>query len=262
MDDYMKNYNNLTKTVIYNFKVGDGGIGDYLKFFMFALDICIKNNYKLYYLVNNIPLEKYLRLNTNNMYIKRIDLQNIIHLNDINCVNDIKPGFHYIIKPQLFYSTFDYNNITIPIQDVFYFTDEIISNSQLLCNYDNYISLHLRLGDKYLETDVNFVQCPQDTRYYDENKIFEFIENNQNENIIFFCDNQNYKLKLKEKYNNIIIINSEIGHTSLYNTTKKQILDSITEFYIVTNSNRIYSASNSGFSIVASLYKRIPLFKF
>ncbi len=260
----MKIYNTLTKTIIYDFNIGDGGIGDCIKFFMFALNICIKYNYKLCYLVNNILLEKYLILNTiNNMYIKRNDLQNIININNINniyCANDIKQNFHYIIKPQLFYSTFDYNNINIPIQEVFNFSDKVILNSKLLCNYNNYISIHLRLGDKYLETDINFIQCPQDTRYYDESKLFECIENNQHENIIFFCDNNNYKLKLKEKYNNLIIINSDIGHTSLNNTTDKQILDAITEFYIITNSKRIYSASNSGFSIVASLYKKTLIF--
>ena len=89
--------------------------------------------------------------------------------------------------------------------------------------------------------------------------MFNFIEENRNKNIIFFCDNKNCKLMLKEKYNNIIILNSNIGHTSLTNTTDTQILDAITELYIMTNSHEIYAASNSGFSIIASKFKNIPL---
>lgn len=78
--------------------------------------------------------------------------------------------------------------------------------------------------------------------------------------IFFFCcDNNNYKLKLKEKYSNIIITNCDIGHTSLTNTTAKQILDGITEFYILTNSKIIFAASYSGFSIMASKFNKILL---
>ena len=33
-----------------------------------------------------------------------------------------------------------------------------------------------------------------------------------------------------------IITNCQIGHTSLLNTTLKQLLDGITEFYILTSS--------------------------
>jgi hypothetical protein len=264
MNNYFEIYNNLTKIVIYDFNIGDGGIGDCFKFYMYALDLCIKNNYKLLYLINNIPLESYLKLKMSdsyNMYITKDQMlsHNINNIKDMNEFMNITDDFYHVIKPELFYPTFTFNDIKIPVQDVFYFTEEIILNSQLVCKYDNYISLHLRLGDKYLETEASFIQCIYDVRNYNEERIFEFIENNKHENIIFFCDNNSYKLKLKEKYDHIIIINSDIGHTSLRNTTIKQTIDGLSEFYIMTNSNRIYCGSYSGFSTVASLYKRIPL---
>jgi len=119
--------------------------------------------------------------------------------------------------------------------------------------------LHLRFGDKYLETNKNYIQCLYDTRDYNEKEIFKFIEENQNKNIIFFCDNNTYKLKIKKIYNNIIITNCEIGHTSLTNTTEKQVLDSITEFYLMTNSDEIIMCSQSGFPLCASKFKNIPI---
>ena len=65
---------------------------------------------------------------------------------------------------------------------------------------------------------------------------------------------------LKNKYNNINILNCHIGHTCLSNTTDVQTLDAVTEFYLMTKSEKIFSASNSGFSIMASKYRNIPIF--
>jgi hypothetical protein len=63
------------------------------------------------------------------------------------------------------------------------------------------------------------------------------------------------KQKIKEKYNNIYITSGEIGHTSFTITTKKQVLDTVTEFYLLTNSKKIYAASRSNFSWSASIFK-------
>jgi hypothetical protein len=161
-----------------------------------------------------------------------------------------------IVVPNMFYSSI-HTNFTIKINEVFYFTDEVKENSKKIFLYDKpYVSIHLRLGDKYLETDPEYILCKDNTRDFSEENIYKFIENN--ENIFFCCDNNSYKLKIKEKYPNIIITNCKIGHTSLNNTTNEQILDAITEFYILTNSQMIYGASYSGFSIVASKFNNIP----
>ena len=189
------------------------------------------------------------------MYINsNTHFKNISNIDDIHLIEN-----KYIkVTPYTFYANFKYEDITINIQDVFYFTDDVINNRYILLpDISNYISLHLRLGDKYLETSSEFVLCKDDSRTYSEDNLFKFIE--ENCNIIFFCDNNNYKRKIKEKYDKIIITKCDIGHTSLSNTTDKQVLDTITEFYIMTESQRIYYASNSGFSIIASKFKNIPL---
>jgi hypothetical protein len=49
MDKYINNYYSFDNSIIYNFNVGYGGIGDCIKFFMFILDYCIINNIRLYY---------------------------------------------------------------------------------------------------------------------------------------------------------------------------------------------------------------------
>jgi len=245
MDIYINNYESFDKKQIYNFKLGDGGLGDCIKYFMFVLESCMKHNIRLYYKKNNIEIENYIKLKYDKMYIDADAIK------QLDCVE--------IITPQMCYS--NNNCFSIYIKDVFYFTDEVkINCKDLFPSYiTNYISIHLRLGDKYLETETNYVVCKNDTRFFLEEKLYTFIENNHNKNIFFCCDNNNYKLKIKEKYNNIIVTNCVIGHTSLSNTTKKQVLDAISEFYILVNSEMIFAASRSGFSIIASKFNNIPL---
>ena len=268
MDEYIKKYDQLDKVIVYHFTKDHGGIGDCIKFFIYTLQLCIKNNYKLYYEINNLPLEKYLKLKHSKMYIKTEDIKNRNKINDVKDIENINSNNHNIVVTYIYYKIPNlYDEINLNCNDVFYFTDEVkinsdnILSSNITSNIRPYISLHLRLGDKYLETDKNFVICKSDERLFSEEKIFNFIEENHNKNIIFFCDNNNYKKKLKEKYKNIIIANSIIGHTGLRNTTLKQTLDAISEFYLITRSEKIYCGAESGFSIIASKFNNIPLIK-
>jgi hypothetical protein len=246
MDNYINSYEKFTNKIVYDFNHGSGGIGDYIKFFMFALELCIKNNTRLYCKINNIEIEKYIKLKYNQMYVTENDIKKI------DCVE--------IVTPVTYYHNINYN-YSVNIKDVFFFTNEVKVNSERLFPLDinNYTSIHLRLGDKYLETEKIYILCKEDTRFFSEEKIYNFIEKNNDKKLFFCCDNNNYKLKIKEKYNNIIITNCSIGHSSLPNTTNKQVLDSVTEFYILTKSNTIFAASRSGFSIIAAQFNNIPL---
>ena len=260
MEEYLKKYDKLNKYLVFDFKIGSGGIGDLIKFFIYLFNHCIKHDIKIHYLINNIPLEKYLRLINNKLYIKNEEINNKIKIQYKNELFTIQPNIYYIVEPHIIYDIYSYDTI-IPYDIVFEFPEIVKINCQTILdnNYNNYISLHLRLGDKYLETDDNYIQCLFDTRNYNEETIFNFIEENYDKNIIFLCDNHAYKLKIKEKYNKIIITNSKIGHTSLTNTTDKQVLDAITEFYLMTKSEKIVISSYSGFSIMAAKFKNIPI---
>ena len=263
MENYLKTYDNLDKRIIYTFDKCGGGIGDYLKFFMYLLDFCIKYDIKICYLENDIYNEKYIKLKYEKMYITRKELIgiNINYITHINEIENTEKGKTYIIQNMgLFYDTINYNNLIYPLQDLFYFSEEVIKNAEITnINNMNYISIHVRLGDKFLETDKSYVNCKEDVRRYNEERLFNFIEENSEKNILFFSDNNSYKLKLKNKFNNIIITDYEIGHTGLANITEKQALNAMTEFYLMTNSEHIYKTSNSGFSTMASKFKNIPV---
>ena len=245
MDQYILDFEKYNYSIVYDFNIGDGGLADCIKFFMWNLKSAINNKFKLYYKINNIPIERYLKLLHNKMYF-----------NTINIGSNVK-----FIKPNQFYNLYSDDDITIPISDVFLFSDEIINNANKLINEYNiapkYISLHLRLGDKFLETDKKYVQCKEDKRNFDINKIDDFLKNNINNNIVFFCDNNQFKKNFLEKNKNVISFNSNICHTGLKNTTN--VLDTITELYIMSKSEKIISASKSGFSIIASKFNNIPI---
>lgn len=243
MDHYLLHFDNYEEAAIYDFKLGDGGIGDCIKHFVYLLEKCMEKKKKIYYLINDAPIEKYLILKHNKMYIRRDEFKNLKK--------------YYIYRPQELYKIYQSNN-NLRYDTIFTFSQKIVNNSLLLLpkGLNNYISLHLRLGDKHLETNKYFVICKNDVRKYNINKIDEIIKNN--DNIIFFCDNNEFKEKMREKHNKLIILNSKIGHTSLKNTSESQIIDTITEFYIMTNSQKIIAASNSGFSSIASKFKKIP----
>lgn len=261
----MSRYDTLKKQLIYDFKVGYGGIGDLLKFFIYTLRLCIKHNVRLYYLVNNIPLEKYIKLKNPKMYISKESTagRRYNQIQTASEIGAIRPNECAFICPWALYSSFTFEEDTeINADEVFYFSDEVKSNVKniLQCEVSpQYTSIHLRLGDKFLETDKSFVLCKDDARDYSEEALFKFIRGNSDRRLLFFCDNGAYKLKIKETFENIMITDSKIGHISLSNTTDAQVLDTVTEFYILTNSDEIVCASQSGFSKMASLFGRTPM---
>ena len=253
MENYINNYDSLNEIIVYDFNIGNGGIGDCIKYFMYILDSCIRNNIKLHYKKNNIELENYIKLKYEIMYINNDDI-----LNNYKIVN---PSTYYRIISDSYSE--NNNGYCININDVFYFSREVIVNSQHIFPpyITDYISIHLRLGDKFLELEKDLIDCKEDTRNFSEDNINKVIEVNTDKYIFFCCDNNSFRQNLKEKYNNIIISNGEIGHTSYTITSNKQLLDTITEFYILTKSKKIYGASQSGFSIVAANFNNIPYIK-
>ena len=68
-----------------------------------------------------------------------------------------------------------------------------------------------------------------------------------------------WQYRIKNKYSNIILTTVEVVHTGFKNIDEKKILDTITEFYIMTNSDEIIAFSESGFPIIASKFNNIPI---
>ena len=157
---------------------------------MHVLEGCVKNNTRLYYKINNLEIENYIKLKHDKMYIHE---DHIKQFDNVKIVTTNHPNFS--------------SKYSIDIKDVFYFTDEVKMNANYLfpMGITDYISIHLRLGDSFLETERNYIICKADKRDFSEEKLYQLIEDNYDKNVFFCCDNNSYKLKIKDKYNKIII---------------------------------------------------------
>ena len=251
VDDYLNECDSYSKKVVFVFGKTNGGIGDLTKFFTYLLEQCIKNKIRLYYLLTGDPIDKYIKLDSR-FYITRLEHQ--LYLQSIHLLPEILDNVLYVVTPQLMYIIDIYDNISIPLHYIFHFSDDVIQRAEPYIK--DYISVHLRLGDKFLETDKHFVMVPYDVRAFHEQTLFAFLEK---QNVFFFCDNKGYKQRVKQMFPHIQITDFDIGHTSFLNTTDQQMIDGLAEFYLLSKSKHIYKASYSGFSIMASKMYHCPI---
>ena len=266
MDEYFEKYDSLTKTFVFNFNIGSGGIGDLTRGILYLLEICKRYDIR-FYVNTNSPVFNYLKPLYQKICISSdapLLGSNPILIHKTSDIEHIEPnklysGMHELVYPDFCDVTL-LNRLQYTLADLFYFSDEVKENARkYMKDCLSYISIHVRLGDKHLETDKRFVMCHLDERVFDEAALFHLIETNENKTIYLFCDNNAYKQKIKNIYNFVNIINYNIGHTSLHNTTAEQVLNSVTDFYLLSMSEHIYSMTCSGFPRMASKYKNTPI---
>ena len=160
LNNYIQNFQRYNSIIVYDFNLGDGGIGDYLKFFMIILTYCMSNNMRFYCKTNDIDIQKYIKLKHDILNITSAELSKMKNV----CIR----------KPQYYYGNGVHYNYDIQLNEIFIFDKSIelnVKNVTSLLDSNDYISIHLRLGDKFLETDKKFVLCINDTRIYSEEKI-------------------------------------------------------------------------------------------
>lgn len=145
----------------------------------------IQNDIQVYCLQNNILIQKFIKFKHKIM---------IISHEEISKLNDFE-----IHTPYQHYHEADNIDFPFSANDLFEFSDEIKQNSKLILPSmpNDYTSIHLRLGDKFLETDKNFVICKNDTRDFDEQKLYEFIRNNSDKVMTIIPTDLKLKTHLK-----------------------------------------------------------------
>jgi hypothetical protein len=258
IENYLNEYSTFKKYIVYEFR-NIGGIGDMLRFYSFLFSVCMKHKIRLYYLQTGIEIEKYIQLKHKIMYItpQEISHSAVLNIDNIDDIEKLQDNIYYIAYPNHLYSVYNIEIAFSPLNNILYFTDEIVTFANKILNSSNYNSVHLRLGDKFLEVEQQYIICKDDKREYNEDKLIDFFKNNKN--IVFFCDNMKYKQKMKELFPDIIVTNLKIGHTALNCTTQNESFNTVVEFYLLSNSAHIYKASDSGFSIMASKFNNIPI---
>ena len=257
MEKYIQEYDSYNTTIVYYFTYGSGGIGDMLKYFMYLLSFCMKKKIQLKYFLNDYPINNFIKLKYDKMYEKTKG--DYVELTHVNQLTQLRKNVKYLVQPFILYKINDINKyIPFQISNVFYFTKEITDIYSVVKPYN---SIHLRLGDKFIETPEHFKACPNDVRQYNEEALVRYIRENSEKRHLFFCDSRKYKNKIRENFSSIRIIDHDIGHTSYVNTSNKQMKNTIVDFYLICKSDLIVAASKSGFSEIASYFYNSPIIR-
>lgn len=244
------NNENENNDIVYEFKLGYGGIGDFIKFMRICkIESEIKN--VNFYIDFDHPLNKYIKIN--NKFIWNGDDK-----------HNVK-----IVKPFVYYQRFDKNcalqrDTLNPIDfkplNYFDLSQECKTRYDFLKNKNNipdiYEGIHIRLGDSQLDSTKN---NKQDERVGDldiYSNLDNLVKSKRDTTFVLFVDNEKVKNEIYSKYNNIKILDIDIVHTSDKNEDI-QILDNLCDFLFLSNSKVIHSFTKSGFPIVASwMYQR------
>ena len=250
MEEYLAGWDTYKKGAVLTTIPGQGaGVGDYVKYFMYLLQFCMKVKYRIHYLTGR-PEEKYLKLVDDRMYITEEEMN-----------RQHKNGMLMVQTPLVYYDTFCWSDIILNASDVFKFTDEVVQNKKTILNHEgDYICMHVRLGDKFLETSKDNVIVKHDTRSFDEKLVNDFIKNNQDKTIVMMSDNKAFREKIKGYHDNVKITTGKIGHTGLSGMLlSTETLDAITELYILTKSKKVVVCTESGFPIISKFFDNTEL---
>jgi len=224
--------------MIYTYDYNNGGLADMIKFFM--VSVYIADYYKLDFHIDiKHPIKNFLIIN--DKFKCNFDYSEYEYLSEHNNLNYMITNNKKFIYNTLSYFNNSFDNKKIPnsayLLDKYNFYD-YINFSPEIYNYVynlmdiskfNYISIHIRYGDKYVQDSKDFFADDRidKTKNYDD-IIQKIIQNNKMNKIYFFCDNNEIKNIYIKKYSELNILNNNtILHLSYDNNDKysKEIIE-------------------------------------
>tara|TARA_Y100000385_G_C13066656_1_gene627038 strand:+ start:1018 stop:1839 length:822 start_codon:yes stop_codon:yes gene_type:complete len=252
--DKTEKFSNTNKNLIFEFKLGYGGIGDFIKFMRLCLNDSIKENKKFYINLDH-PMNKFIKINPKfkfNNKIKNITIR--------------KPFEYYGKYPTSYYLNLNKINKFNPM-DYFKFSDDCLQNLSDLKKKnkipDNYEAIHIRLGDSKMEGLNSKDNRTDKINIYE--KVNDLILKNKKKIFVLFMDNDKVKKEISSMYKNIRILDIKIIHTSECYDKKSRNLNlknNICDFILLAQAKKIHSITYSGFSIVASWLYSKPFIKY
>jgi hypothetical protein len=243
--------NKSDKDIVYEFKSGYGGIGDFIKFMRICkIESEIKN--VKFHIDFDHTLNKYVKINNN--FTDNYDKNNV-----------------RIVKPFDYYKRFNedcalqkdtLNPPDFKPLNYFEFSQECMTRYDFLKNKNNipdiYEGIHIRLGDAKMDSTKNNKHDNRAKNFDFLNNINTLVTSKPNTPFVLFVDNKEVKNEIYNKYSNVKIVNIDIIHTSDKNNDMA-ILDNLCDFLFLSNSSVIHSFTPSGFPIVASWIYQRPL---
>jgi len=249
------------------------GLGDFIRGSIALFNYCQKYNYRL--LFDNEHelfevLEKNENIINNNILTSTIELIPPIDYNeiDIKLENLFLENKNFCVLTNAFYKKengeINYlshvsDSCKSFIRNIFTPNEIIVNNIENVfkkLNIDlnkKYNILHLRFGDKYIHNNNEFDN--NEYKYITE-KIKNLLLENTDEQFILLSDSS--KMAVELSLNNPALFyfdNNKIhmGDLIYGGDVKNVVIDTMTDFFIMSKCNKIFSYPGSGFSYMASI---------
>jgi len=268
LDSYFSTILEKEQKLLFRFPLTNGGIGDMIKFFVCALDTAIKYDMRLCFLKSDNPITKYLLPKCEHIYIEAEELANssIVSAENYNqieqLIDSIDNNYTIQVLPCIFYDLQIYDIVDrYNISGLFTFSDDIYEMKKSHNIGEEYVSVHIRRGDKHIEAVSSVKQVPHDSRPFEQTNFDNMINNlfNDNKSVMLFSDSMVFKKLMSKKFNKLLCLDLKIGHTTWTNTSDEQLKNTVFEFYVLCNSKKIVANCVSGFSKMASAINRIDI---
>jgi hypothetical protein len=261
------------------------GIGDYLRGCICLFQICKFIGVDFDMDFTNHPISKYFHL-IEKREDETIDYKEVNKYEDSNFIYENgfkKKSIHFLLGFLNFLKSYNSENVylfcnSFPIHDIGFESREFIKSrlkpkEELLdkiCNVMNHLHLikgnygviHIRCGDEYL-FDNN--------KQFDTNKINQLLNTikksiQPRKKYLILSDNNNIKFILAKYFLNIVFKINKIAHLACPSEQDESILETLVDFFLITNSNYVLSFSpypwGSGFSHLPCILFNIPYYNF
>jgi len=278
MEEYISEYRNYDKKAAFYFKTSDdhcGGIGDYIKFLSFLVNMGMKYGIAVYCIDFGNVTDKFLRLRHSQMHVGFEEISdNMVVFGAADKFtkeeefHELKPGvFNVIHVASLF--NFDAGQVSggclfssgIKLSDIFQFDSKVIENVPSSLKNTKYTSIHIRIGsfahlDPYYQANGSS---------FNKDRLDRFLRKVNNSRKVFLCtDDLALKRKLKSEYEDLLVTDFKPVHTGDIHADERGVLNAITDLLILANSEEIFLADDhrvSGFPVCASKFENIRLRK-
>lgn len=256
-------------TIYSLYTYNSGGYGDFIRSLFAIYVYCKKNNidHKIY--IPSHPLNKCIKCITEIINYPTkifIDCNSKLLFNELElCKN---PNYNVIILSNKFdFITFEELKLYIDdFRKYVILTDTVITRiNGLNKQIDNrdYVSIHIRCGDKYIESGGQndlYISNPEDPKVYKRlEKSIEYMNKEYNLPIVIFSDNKTLRNTIATKYN-LLQFNTEIGHTATHGNTDTYYIDAIAEFELIGKSKSIIIFYTTGFVYWSAFFNNVSIY--
>jgi hypothetical protein len=282
---------------IYKDNIKPTGFGDFIRGCYFTMHFCRKFNFHLNIIINH-PVAYFLKnykdyyessysklyhnvfsdilmCTFNNMKETKMDSNNYI-IDVVKKKSIMNEFLNYLYKMTVHNNNIFIYNIMFPYdklseRDLNYMQkilepslemDKYIDETLDLLNLNKreYVIIHIRCGDEYLtQNNTNFAIDYIKKIFQELTNIFN---NNYSKNYLLIADNNEIKQFLVKMFPNIKTLYKEITHLGEDANNLDKIKNTMLDFYLIANSNYIYSFTSylhgSGFSLWSATTYGIP----